>query len=61
VRYIQPYDKFVLNEIIRQEHGKFVVRTKTGDRKLGTHDTKEKALAQLRAIEASKSRRKFKK
>lgn len=43
--------------MIRKENTKWVVRSKTG-RKLGTHQTKKEALKQLRAIEASKHRKK---
>ncbi len=41
---------------IQQRGSKWVVLPENGDKVLGTHDTKEDALAQLRAIEASKSR-----
>ena len=44
----------VLSETIRKVDGKYVVYPKHGGDRLGTHDTREKALAQLRAIEASK-------
>lgn len=39
--------------MIRRRNGKFQVTSKDGD-VLGTHDTKDAALKQLRAIEASK-------
>jgi hypothetical protein len=42
--------------MIRQEKGKHVVRSKAG-KLLGSHDSKEKAEAQLRAIEYSKAAR----
>lgn len=42
------------NERIEKVDGKYVVYPSKGGKRLGTHDTKEKALAQLRAIEASK-------
>lgn len=45
----------VLSETIRKVDGKFVVYPKKGGKRLGTHPTKEKALAQLRAIEANRS------
>lgn len=44
----------VLAETIRKVDGKYVVYPKHGGRRLGTHSSREKALAQLRAIEASK-------
>lgn len=43
--------------MIKKQGSKYVVKTKGGDRTLGTHATKAKALDQLRAIEASKHRR----
>jgi len=43
--------------MIVKRSGKFVVTTKSGNRTLGRHSTREKALRQLRAIEASKHRR----
>lgn len=36
---------------------KYLVKDAEGKRVLGTHDTKAKAIAQLKAIEASKARR----
>lgn len=44
----------VISETIRKVDGKYVVYPKHGGNRLGTHTSKEKALAQLRAIEASK-------
>ena len=41
---------------IEQRGSKWVVLPESGDRVLGTHDTKEDAEAQLRAIESSKAR-----
>lgn len=43
--------------MIRKEKNKFVVRDSSGKKVLGTHKTKEEALAQLRAIEISKARK----
>lgn len=43
--------------VIKKEGSQWVVRSKKG-RKLGSHRTKKEALAQLRAVEASKARRK---
>lgn len=43
--------------VIKKEGSRWVVRSKKG-RKLGSHGTKKEALAQLRAVEASKARRK---
>lgn len=44
----------VLSETIRKVDGKYVVYPKKGGKRLGTHPTREKALAQLRAIEANR-------
>jgi hypothetical protein len=44
----------VISETIRKVDGKYVVYPKKGGSRLGTHPTKEKALAQLRAIEANR-------
>lgn len=41
---------------VEKRGAKWVVTTEDGSRVLGTHDTKEEALAQLAAIEASKAR-----
>ena len=43
--------------MIRKVGSKYNVYDKTGKKKLGSHPSRAKALAQLRAIEASKSRR----
>jgi len=51
---VESFDNFVLNEMIRKRGNKWVVLDKKGKKTLGTHPTKEKALAQLRAIEISK-------
>lgn len=55
-------DSFVepLQEKIKKENGKYVVYPKRGKRKLGEHNTKKEALAQLAAIEISKKERKSK-
>ena len=44
----------VLAETIRKVDSKYVVYPKHGGKRLGTHSSREKALTQLRAIEASK-------
>lgn len=44
--------------MIKRVGNKWCVYSKDGSKKLGTHDTKEKALKQLRAIEMSKHMRK---
>ena len=41
--------------MIKKEGNKYNVYDKTGTKKLGSHDSQKKALAQLRAIEASKT------
>jgi len=51
---ILSFEKFSVNEIIRKEGGKYVVRTRDRKRKLGTHKTRKKAEKQLAAIEISK-------
>lgn len=43
--------------MIKPKHGKFQLMTHTGSRALGPVTTKEKALAQERAIKASEARR----
>ena len=43
--------------MIIKKKGKYIVTSKSG-RKLGEHDSRMSALKQLRAIEASKERRK---
>jgi hypothetical protein len=45
-----------INEKIEKVDGKWVVYPSKGGKRLGTHDTEKEALAQLRAIEASKAR-----
>ena len=42
--------------MIRQEHGRWVLRTRDGSRILGRHDTRDQAEAQERAVWASKGR-----
>ena len=42
--------KAQLEKVIREEDGKFVLYSRDGKKKLGTHDTKEEAMAQERAI-----------
>ena len=46
-----------LSEKIKEVDGKWVVYPSKGGKRLGTHNTKEDALKQIAAIEASKSRR----
>ena len=43
-------------EMVQRRKGKFVVTDSTGSKVLGTHESKSDALAQVRAIEASKHR-----
>ena len=43
-----------MNEVIKKVDGKYVVYPEKGGKRLGTHSTKEKAIAQLTAIELSK-------
>lgn len=45
----------LLNEVIEHKDGKWIVMNKTKTKVLGTHSSKNKALAQLRAIEANKA------
>lgn len=45
--------------MIKKQGSKYVVKS-SGGRTLGTHQTRKEALAQLRAVEASKARRKKK-
>lgn len=47
----------VLNEYVEHRGANWVVLDHTKTKVLGTHPTKEKALAQLRAIEANKRKR----
>ena len=49
-----------LKEKIKKVGDEYVVYPKDGSKKLGSHKTKKKALAQLRAIEFSKSKREVK-
>lgn len=42
---------------IRHEGGRWVLYSKDGSRRLGTHDTEAEAVAQERAVEAAKNRR----
>lgn len=44
-----------VEKTVRHEDGKWNLYTKDGSKKLGTHSTREEALAQERAIEANKS------
>lgn len=44
--------------MIRKRNGKYLVMTSDGSRVLGTHATKSDAVAQMRAIEASKRSKK---
>lgn len=39
-----------LEKVIREEDGKFVLYSRDGKKKLGSHDTKEEAMAQERAV-----------
>ena len=41
-------------EVIKKVGNEYAVYPKKGGKRLGTHKTKEKAIAQLKAIEASK-------
>lgn len=43
--------------MIRKQGSKYVVKTGSGKRTLGTHATRAAALRQLAAVEASKRRR----
>ena len=43
--------------MLKKEGSKWVVYDSKGKRKLGTHETREKAVAQISAIEASKAAR----
>lgn len=47
-------DVLLGTKTIKKENGKWVLYTKDGKRKLGTHESKEEALAQERVIEANK-------
>lgn len=50
-------DKQLRAATIRNEHGKWVLYTKDGSRKLGQHNTEAEAVAQEKAIETAKARR----
>jgi hypothetical protein len=43
--------------IIRKVRGKYVLFTADGKRRLGTHNTRKEALAQERAVQASKHKK----
>lgn len=45
--------------MIKKEGNKYYVKDSTGKKTLGTHDSYDKALKQLQAIEISKKKRKF--
>lgn len=45
--------------IIKKENGKYVLYTKDGKRKLGTHDTRQEAIKQEYAIQKSKEKSAF--
>ncbi len=47
----------LIRETIKNVGDEWVVYPKKGGKRLGTHDTKDAALKQLRAIEISKSRK----
>lgn len=51
---VESFDNFILNEMVRKRRNKWVVLDKKGKKTLGTHPTKEKAIAQLQAIEISR-------
>jgi cytoplasmic iron level regulating protein YaaA (DUF328/UPF0246 family) len=53
---VLQYDEFV-NEMIVKDGNKWLVKDKKGKKVLGTHPSRKKALAQLRAIEISKAGR----
>lgn len=50
-------DELTKMSVIRQEGDKWKLYTSDGKRVLGTHPSREKALAQERAIEISKEKR----
>lgn len=50
---MQSFKEFIC-ERIEKRGDKYVVTNRTGDRVLGTHDTRKDAEGQLRAIEANK-------
>lgn len=45
------------NEVIKKQGNNYNVYNKAGTKKLGTHPSRKKALAQLRAIEAQKHKK----
>ena len=49
--------KGMIDERIKQQDGKWVVKPESGNRVLGTHPTRKAALKQLAAIEISKHRK----
>jgi hypothetical protein len=53
--YLEVDDLPGLNEDIKRKGGKWIVTNKSGDKILGTHDTKAEAEAQLTAIHISKA------
>jgi hypothetical protein len=53
---IHRFQEFTeLNESIKKRGSKWVVTDRSGKKTLGTHPSRKKALAQLRAIEISKA------
>ena len=47
--------------VVKKKGSTYVVLSRDGKKLLGNHRTKKEAMAQLRAIEASKARKKSKK
>lgn len=47
----------MISNSIHKDGGKFVLMSKDGKRKLGTHDTREGAVKQEEAIKASEAKR----
>ena len=43
--------------MIKKEKGKYVVRSESGNKKLGTHNSRQQAAKQLYAIHKSKEKR----
>lgn len=60
MRYLLLYEEF-LSETIRKVGGKWVVYPKGGGKRLGTHDSREAAERQLKAIHISQKKKKKKK
>lgn len=56
-RLTEIADRAIIKESIAKRGDKWAVTNKSGDRTLGTHDTKKAALKQLAAVEISKKRR----